>query len=107
MDRTLNKIIGEKIKTVRTDKGLKQADLAKVIDSTPALISNIENGGQSIQLTDLYKIADFFKKEASYFLPRIKELKEAMPSIDKEKEKLSPKEAAVVDALRKQIKKEE
>lgn len=107
MDRTLNKKIGETIKTIRTEKSLKQADLAKVIDSTPALISNIENGGQSIQLSDLYKIAEFFKKEVSYFLPSHKELREAMPSIEKEKEKLPPKEAAMVEALRKHIKKEE
>lgn len=107
MDRILNKIIGDRIKAARTEKGLKQADLAKEIDSTPALISNIENGGQAIQLGDLYKIAELLNKEVSHFLPSHKEVKAAVPSIDKEKEKLSPREVAVVEELRKQISKEE
>jgi transcriptional regulator with XRE-family HTH domain len=107
MEKILNKIVGERIRTTRTDKGLKQSDLAKVIDSTSALISNIENGNQSIQLFDLYKISELLEKEVNYFLPSLQEVKEAIPSIDKKREKLSPKEAAVIDSLRKQIKEEE
>ncbi len=107
MEKILNKIVGERIKATRTEKGLKQSDLAKVIDSTSALISNIENGNQSIQLIDLYKIAELLDKGVTYFLPSLKEVREALPSIDREKEKLSPKEAEIVDLLRKQIKKED
>lgn len=108
MDKTLKKIIGEKIRDTRSEKGLKQADLANVIGSTAALISNIENGGQSIQLIDLYKIAELLKKEVAYFLPSLKELKEAMPSLDREIGKLPSKEAEFVDEIRsKQIKKED
>lgn len=107
MEKILNKLVGERIKSARTAEELKQSDLAKVIDSTPALISNIENGNQSIQLIDLYKIAERLEKEVVYFLPSIKEVKAALPSINKEQEKLPPKEAEMVEALRKRIAKEE
>jgi transcriptional regulator with XRE-family HTH domain len=107
MEKILNKIIGERIKAGRTEKGLKQTDLAQTIDSTPASISNIENGLQTIQLIDLYKIAERLDKEVYHFLPNLKEFKEAVPSIDKERGKLSPGEAAFVDSLRKGITKEE
>ena len=107
MEKTLNKIVGDKIKTARLEKGLKQVDLSNVIGSTTALISNIENGGQSIHLVDLYKIAQLFKKEATYFLPSIKELAVASPSIDKEKKKY-PIAEDIIDKIRElQIKKED
>jgi transcriptional regulator with XRE-family HTH domain len=87
--------------------GYKQSDLAKEIDSTPASISNIENSVQSIQLVDLYKIAALLKKEVSDFLPSLKELENAIPTIEKEKKNYSSKEEEYIDILRKEIRKEE
>ncbi len=106
MEKFLNRIVGERIKAARTEKGLKQTDLAKVIDSTPASISNIENGLQTIQLIDLYKIAKLLGKEVYHFLPTLADFQEAIPSVDKERGKLPASEAAFVDSLRKQIKEE-
>ncbi len=103
MEKTLNKLIGDRIRNARADKGKKQADLASAIDSTPALISNIENGQQSIHIVDLYKIAGLLEKRVAELLPTIEEVEDATPSIEKEREKLAPQEAAFVDELRKKM----
>ncbi|MDO8447074.1 MAG: helix-turn-helix transcriptional regulator [Deltaproteobacteria bacterium] len=103
MDQTLYKIVGDKIRKIRNDKGLSQVDLAKHIDHTSASISNIENGEQRIQLADLYKLAEFFEVELSSLLPSLQELKASMPSIDKEIKKY-PEAQALIDSLRKTMK---
>lgn len=107
MERTIYKLVGEKIREARTEKGLTQAEMAKALDFSSASISNIELGTQSVQLIDLYKIAQLLEKDVTFFLPSMNIFKSLAPSIENETEKLSPKGAAFVDSLRKQIKKEE
>jgi transcriptional regulator with XRE-family HTH domain len=107
LEHILNKIVGERIRIQRDEeKKLKQADLAKVLDSSTSLISNIEKGIHSIHLFDLYKIAELLEKEVHYFLPSVEELKKAAPSIERDIRNLSPEEATYVDSLRKEIRKE-
>jgi len=107
MEDTLLKIVGKRIKAARIAKELKQTDLAKVIDSSAASISNIENGIQGIQLIDLYRVAEFLEKNACDFLPHLDEVKDAIPSIDKQKKDYTLEEADFIESLRKKEIKEE
>lgn len=106
MDQIIYKILGERIKKIRNEKGLSQVDVGKHIGHTSASISNIENGEQRIQLADLYKLAEFFEVEPFFLLPTLQELKDSMPSIDKEIKKYPPAQQELIDSLRKTMKEE-
>jgi transcriptional regulator with XRE-family HTH domain len=111
MDKELQKIlyqiVGEKIRQARTEKGFTQEKLAQQVGLTASSISNIELGIQSVQLHDLYKIADILEKDITHLLLPSKTLKDAMPSIDKTMKELSSKERAYVESLRAKIKPDE
>lgn len=49
--------IGQRIKTIRTQKKISQRDLAYLIDSEKSNISVMENGKNNFKLSTLYKIA--------------------------------------------------
>lgn len=99
MEKTLDKMVGERIQAVRKEKQLTQKDLAKILDCSAASISNIENGNQSIYLIDIYKLADGLNLKTNVFLPTLEELKKEAPSIDKEMKELPNKEKKIVQNL--------
>lgn len=109
MNKTLNKLIGDRIKAARTEKGLKQAEIAEKLGfDSPASISNIEQGVQNVQLIDIYKMAEIFDKDIYYFLPNLEELKSEITTIDKEKKKYPQKTVAIIEKIREvEIKKED
>ena len=90
MERTLNKYIGGKIKSLRIEHGLSQELFVKSLleksglEFSASSISNIENGNQAIYVIDLYKIAEAFGKEIDYFLPKLMDLKNLSPSLNKQ-----------------------
>ena len=52
--------LGEKIKRLREDRELSQAELAKVIGTSREIVSNIENGVRMPKLSEISKLASFF-----------------------------------------------
>lgn len=60
--------LGEKVKLLRKRRGLKQDDLAKVLDLSRSQISNLEKGRRNLSLKQLEKLCEYFKVDMSYFL---------------------------------------
>lgn len=60
--------LGEKVKLLRKRRGLKQDDLAEVLDLSRSQISNLEKGRRNLSLKQLEKLCEYFKVDISYFL---------------------------------------
>jgi repressor LexA len=63
--------LGKRIKLLRIEKGLTQADLAQILFSTKTTISNYETGYSTPDLDTLLKIADYFNVTMDYLLGRV------------------------------------
>lgn len=63
------KWVGQKIKDVRYELRLTQVALSKKTGISQNFISVIENGCNSIDVFDLWKIADVTGKSISWFIP--------------------------------------
>ena len=61
---------GEVLAELRKDKGLKQEDIAKLIDVTPTTVSNYELGLNYLTVGNLIKLADFFDVSCDLLLDR-------------------------------------
>lgn len=59
-----------RIKEVRTAKGLKQADLAKLLNCSPTTVSNYEVGYRGVDSDVLCRLCDIFGCTADYLLGR-------------------------------------
>ena len=55
---------------LRTDKDLKQEDVAKVLNTTKQSYSNYERGYRKLSIDDLMKLADFYNVSTDYILGR-------------------------------------
>ena len=60
--------IGQRIKTARLDKGLKQTELGKIVGCSNNHMSHIEVGQTKVSLSMLLKIAFALEKDLDYFL---------------------------------------
>lgn len=60
--------LGDKVKLLRDRRGLKQDDLAKVLELSRCQISNLESGRRNLSLKQLEKLCEYFKIDMSYFL---------------------------------------
>lgn len=60
--------IGERLKDLRTQKGLSQAELAKKLNLSKSTISMIEVGSRNPSYEVLEMIADFFNVDMAYLL---------------------------------------
>lgn len=60
--------LGEKVKLLRKRQGLKQDDLAEVLDLGRSQISNLESGRRNLSLKQLEKLCEYFKVDMSYFI---------------------------------------
>ena len=58
----------EKLKTARLDIGLTQVDVAKKLRKPQSYLSKVEAGEQRIDVIELKKFAEFYKKPIHYFL---------------------------------------
>ena len=63
--------LGDKVKQLRKRRGLKQADLAEVLELSRAQISNLESGHRNISLKQLEKLCHYFEVDISYFIMSI------------------------------------
>ena len=61
-------LLGERIKTLRTEKGIGQNTLAKDLAVSNASISYWENGKQEPSAQAIYKLASYFGVSADYLL---------------------------------------
>lgn len=59
--------LGEKLKLLRTRRGITQGDLAQVLNLSKGQVSNLERGRRNLSLKQLEKICEFFKVDMSYF----------------------------------------
>ena len=57
-----------RLQQLRKDSGLKQIDLAKVLDTTQRRISHLESGKIEPDLTTLVEIAKFFNVTLDYLV---------------------------------------
>ena len=60
--------IGERMRKLRTEKGLTQAQLAKDLNMTQDSISRLESGARSFDGSTIYEIAKYFNVSADYLL---------------------------------------
>ena len=59
--------LGNKVKLLRRRRGLKQDDLAEVLDLSRSQISNLESGRRNLSIRQLEKLCEYFKVDMSYF----------------------------------------
>ena len=62
-----NKIIGLKLKKLRTERALNQFELGKKLNVSRTAVGNWERGERSINITDLTAISLFFGVPLTYF----------------------------------------
>ena len=60
--------LGEKVKLLRTRRGLKQVELARILKLSKGQVSNLESGKRNLTLQQLEKLCKYFKVDMSYFL---------------------------------------
>ena len=60
--------LGDKVKLLRNRRGLKQDDLAEVLELSRSQISNLESGRRNLSLKQLEKLCEYFQVEMSYFV---------------------------------------
>lgn len=61
-------LFAERVKSLRKEKGLTQADLAKIIGCTQRRISYLERATIEPDLALLWKISDYFQVSCDYLL---------------------------------------
>ena len=64
----MNEIMGERIATLRKEKGLSQFELSLELDLGSGFIGNIEVGRTSISLETLILFCDYFETTPDYLL---------------------------------------
>ena len=60
--------LGDKVKLLRNRRGLKQDDLAEVLERSRGQISNVESGRRNLSLKQLEKLCEYFQVDMSYFV---------------------------------------
>lgn len=68
-----------RIRELRTQKGMKQKDLAKILNVTQAALSSWENGHYDPNNDALMALADFFDVSVDYLVGRSDKRKESVP----------------------------
>jgi len=58
----------ERLKKARFEAGLKQTEVAKKLAKPQSYISKIEQGERRVDVAELKKIADIYKKPLDYFV---------------------------------------
>jgi len=57
-----------KLKQARLDAGLRQIDVAKKLKRTQSYVSRVEVGEQRLDVLELKKFADLYKKDVTWFI---------------------------------------
>lgn len=64
----MNIIFAERLKNLRKEKGLSQAELAKALNLTQRKISYLETGQFEPDLTILWEISEYFEVSCDYLI---------------------------------------
>ena len=88
-------VLSRRIKKARTDKGLTQPELAKLIDSTDRNISNYETGYSFPSIIVLYKISIALSTSIDYLLGISDD-----PTISKSVSSLTSKDITLLEQLK-------
>lgn len=72
MDKTIfsegHKALVDRLIKARTNRGLKQADVAKLLGRTQSYVSKIEAGQRRIDIIQLKEFAKIYKKNLNFFI---------------------------------------
>lgn len=60
----------ERLRNLREDHDLSQAELGKVINKSQQGYSHIENGRAELKIEDLIKLCDYYDVTADYMIGR-------------------------------------
>ena len=60
----------ERMRALREDKDLTQAQLAKIINKSQQGYNHIETGRAELKIEDLIKLCDFYNVSADYIIGR-------------------------------------
>ena len=58
----------ERLKKARLEAGLKQVEVARKLAKPQSYVSKIEQGERRVDVAELKKIADIYKKPLDYFV---------------------------------------
>ncbi|MCD6194100.1 MAG: ImmA/IrrE family metallo-endopeptidase [Candidatus Aminicenantes bacterium] len=64
----MKSLLGRRLRQLREEAGLSQSDLARSVGLSPEHIWNLEHGTRMPSLESLTRLADFFRKDVSFFL---------------------------------------
>ena len=59
-----------RLREMREDRDLKQAQIAKIINKSQQGYNHIEMGRAELKIEDLIKLCDFYNVSADYFIGR-------------------------------------
>lgn len=62
------KIFCEKLKQARINNGLKQDDIAKLLEIPVSAVSALENGSRKIDILEMQTLSEFYNKSINWFL---------------------------------------
>lgn len=108
-------MIGERLKQLRTEKGLRQSDIAEVIGVSRAAYTQYELGMSEPDLNTIQQLASFFDVSTDYLLGRTNERKNQIIKVDENEwppeakvlfrdvKKLTPEQLELVTKLVKQF----
>lgn len=57
-----------KLREARLEAGLRQIDVAKKLKRTQSYVSRVEVGEQRLDILELKKFAELYKKDINYFI---------------------------------------
>jgi transcriptional regulator with XRE-family HTH domain len=57
-----------KLRKARLESGLRQIDVAKKLKRTQSYVSRVEVGEQRLDILELKKFAELYKKDINYFV---------------------------------------
>ena len=63
-----HKYLVEQLKKARTEAGLEQLDVAKLLDRSQSYISKIESGQRRVDVVQLKRFAKVYKKDITFFI---------------------------------------
>lgn len=63
-----HKYIVEQLKKARTEIGLDQKEVAKILDRTQSYVSKVESGQRRIDVIQLKVFAKLYKKDLNFFV---------------------------------------
>ncbi len=66
----------ERMKSLREDKDLTQAEIGKLLNKSQQGYNHIETGRAELKIEDLIKLCDYYNVSADYLIGRIDKPKE-------------------------------